>query len=73
MTLRKFFFNREKRRCLREDHYYVVTRKTYVHPNSIPDGAVRKIIWQLSTDRGFTRFSLAFYFEIKRFLVFEID
>uniref|UniRef100_A0A0N4UPL1 VEFS-Box domain-containing protein n=1 Tax=Dracunculus medinensis TaxID=318479 RepID=A0A0N4UPL1_DRAME len=58
MTLRKFFFNREKRRCLREDHYYVVTRKTYVHPNSIPDGAVRKIIWQLSTDRGFTRYAL---------------
>lgn len=56
MTLRKFYFSRERQRCLEGSHYFTVVRKTYVHPNSIPDGMVRKIIWQACTAEGYARF-----------------
>lgn len=55
MTLRKFYFSRDRQRCLEGGHYFTVVRKTYVHPNSIPDGMVRKIIWQACTAEGYAR------------------
>ncbi|VDK22992.1 unnamed protein product, partial [Anisakis simplex] len=61
MTMRKFFYNREKLRCVEGEHDFVITRKTYVHPNAIPDGSVRKIIWQLSSEHGYSRYALVTY------------
>ncbi|VDN03545.1 unnamed protein product [Thelazia callipaeda] len=61
MTLRKFYFSQERQRCLEGNHFYTVIRKTYVHPNSIPDGMVRKIIWQIDTAEGYVRYSLISY------------
>lgn len=58
MTMRKFFYNRDKMRCVEGEHDFVITRKTYVHPNAIPDGSVRKIIWQLSSEHGYSRLIL---------------
>uniref|UniRef100_A0A915PLL6 Uncharacterized protein n=1 Tax=Setaria digitata TaxID=48799 RepID=A0A915PLL6_9BILA len=61
MTLRKFYFSRDRQRCLEGSHYFTVVRKTYVHPNSIPDGMVRKIIWQACTVEGYARYALISY------------
>ncbi|VDM09070.1 unnamed protein product [Wuchereria bancrofti] len=61
MTLRKFYFSRDRQRCLEGTHYFTVVRKTYVHPNSIPDGMVRKIIWQACTPEGYARYALISY------------
>lgn len=61
MTLRKFYFSRDRQRCLEGAHYFTVVRKTYVHPNSIPDGMVRKIIWQACTPEGYARYALISY------------
>uniref|UniRef100_A0A914ZXG9 Uncharacterized protein n=1 Tax=Parascaris univalens TaxID=6257 RepID=A0A914ZXG9_PARUN len=61
MTMRKFFYNRDKMRCVEGEHDFVITRKTYVHPNAIPDGSVRKIIWQLSSEHGYSRYALVTY------------
>ncbi|EJD74412.1 hypothetical protein LOAG_18272 [Loa loa] len=61
MTLRKFYFSRDRQRCLEGGHYFTVVRKTYVHPNSIPDGMVRKIIWQACTAEGYARYAIISY------------
>ncbi|KHN82937.1 3-oxoacyl-[acyl-carrier-protein] reductase FabG [Toxocara canis] len=61
MTMRKFFYNRDKLRCVEGEHDFVITRKTYVHPNALPDGTVRKIIWQLSSEHGYSRYALVTY------------
>lgn len=59
MTVRRYFYDQNRQRCLEGNHEFVVIKKTFVHPNSIPDGGVRKIIWQIKSEDAYSRFLFA--------------
>uniref|UniRef100_A0A0N5AYP1 Anaphase-promoting complex subunit 1 n=1 Tax=Syphacia muris TaxID=451379 RepID=A0A0N5AYP1_9BILA len=70
VTVRRYFYDQNRQRCLEGDHDFVVTKRTFVHPGSIPDGGIRKIIWQVKTDEGYSRYALI-TFEIREKTIIE--
>lgn len=45
MTVRKSFFTWDKVKCQEGEHDFTIIRRIFVHPNGIPEGGLRKVIW----------------------------